>query len=52
MTNAKLISDTRPEISCDVLRRMQLPKMTMDTFAGDMMKFGSLIRQFENTYIY
>ena len=47
-TNAKIISDTRPEISCDVLRRMQLPKTTMDTFAGDMMKFGSFIRQFEN----
>ena len=34
--------------SLQLFRRMHLPKMTMDTFDGDIMKFGSFLRQFEN----
>ena len=34
--------------SCDLLRRMHLPKMAMETFDGEIMKYGSFVRQFEN----
>ena len=38
----------RTRDSLQLFRRMHLPKMTMDTFDGDVMKFGSFLRQFEN----
>ena len=32
----------------ELVRRINLPKMTMDNFDGDLMKYGSFIRQFES----
>ena len=35
----------------DLFRRMQLPRMTMETFNGDGMKYSSFLRQFENNIV-
>ena len=37
--------------SFDLFRRMQLPRMTMEVFNGDVMKYSSFLRQFENNIV-
>ena len=37
--------------SMDLLKRIHLPKMTMETFSGDIMKYSSFLRQFQNNIV-
>ena len=48
------IDETEPlhmRDSIQFLRRLHLPKMTMETFDGDVMKFAGFLHQFENNIL-